>query len=371
MSNSTFFSIIIPCYNQAHFLNDAINSIIRQDFQKWEVIIVDDGSTDNTLALAEEFATNDERVRVYSKSNGGLSSARNAGIKHATGEVLLFLDSDDFLVDECLGRIRVFFEVVGPVDIIRIGYQHVNERGDKILHRVLPNKLLNYIPSIFTTNFGPPNSVIIKKSLAVQIGSFDETLQSAEDWDFWMRAVKAGAKVRTLKEVLVSYRYVKNSMSRDGFRMYRAQKEVMLRGPKRDVRINIPAQDNIDRNVDVSEGIKKQMLMCSGVAVMQGKIDEACKLYTTEQEQFNWIIKPFEFNYMYSYLSFRYWSSSEEINRIFNEFYPRFNKYFEALKLSKQEREVAMKAVFINPMRIRNRIRYGKTIGKLVNYFSY
>ena len=99
------FSIIIPCYNQASFLPDCIESILSQSFQDWEALIINDGSTDHTASVASDFAVQDARIFLVQKENGGLSSARNAGIRAASGNRLLFLDADDFLREGCLQAI--------------------------------------------------------------------------------------------------------------------------------------------------------------------------------------------------------------------------------------------------------------------------
>lgn len=99
------FSIIIPTYNRAWCIERAIKSILAQDFQGWEMIIVDDGSTDNTREIVEKYLS-DTRIKYFFKENGGVGSARNLGIKNAKGEMMVFLDSDDELVKEALFVIK-------------------------------------------------------------------------------------------------------------------------------------------------------------------------------------------------------------------------------------------------------------------------
>lgn len=96
------FSIIIPVYNVERFLHDCLESVERQTFGNWEAVCVNDGSTDDSAAILEEFAERDPRFMVVAQPNGGLSSARNTGIKAATGDYVLFLDSDDWLEDDAL-----------------------------------------------------------------------------------------------------------------------------------------------------------------------------------------------------------------------------------------------------------------------------
>lgn len=96
------FSIIIPVYNVEAYLRDCLDSVLRQSFSEWEAVCINDGSTDGSAAILEEFAAKDCRFKVISKANEGLSSARNAGIEKAKGDYILFLDSDDWLEDKAL-----------------------------------------------------------------------------------------------------------------------------------------------------------------------------------------------------------------------------------------------------------------------------
>ena len=90
-------SVIVPCYNQAQYLDECLQSVLDQTYQNWECIIVNDGSPDHTEEIAKRWLEKDNRFRYIYKDNGGLSSARNAGIREAKGEYLFFLDSDDSL----------------------------------------------------------------------------------------------------------------------------------------------------------------------------------------------------------------------------------------------------------------------------------
>ena len=90
------FSIIVPAYNVAQYIEECIESILNQDYDNYEIIVVDDGATDETPKILDEIASKSEKVRVIHQKNGGLSAARNSGIEAASGEYILFLDGDDF-----------------------------------------------------------------------------------------------------------------------------------------------------------------------------------------------------------------------------------------------------------------------------------
>lgn len=101
----TRFSIIIPVYNVEPYLHECLDSVLHQTFKEWEAICVNDGSTDGSLMILEDYATKDNRFKVVNQENGGLSAARNTGMDHSTGEYVLFLDSDDWLEHSALETI--------------------------------------------------------------------------------------------------------------------------------------------------------------------------------------------------------------------------------------------------------------------------
>ena len=95
--NKDLISIIVPIYNVEQYLNRCIESLVNQTYTNLEILLIDDGSTDNSGKLAEKWISNDQRIKVYHKKNGGLSDARNYGIKYAKGKYLSFVDSDDYV----------------------------------------------------------------------------------------------------------------------------------------------------------------------------------------------------------------------------------------------------------------------------------
>ena len=94
------YSIIVPAYNVENYLEQCINSILVQSFNNYEIIIVNDGSTDKTGKICDNFASKNKQIKIIHKKNGGLSSARNTGLEFASGEYNIFLDSDDFWIDK-------------------------------------------------------------------------------------------------------------------------------------------------------------------------------------------------------------------------------------------------------------------------------
>ena len=115
-------SIIAPVYNVEKYLNRCLDSILNQNFSDYEILLIDDGSTDDSGKICDDYASKDPRIRVFHKQNGGVSSTRNLGIEHAKGEWLLFIDSDDEIIEDSLGKL---FESSSEVDLITTEPIHI------------------------------------------------------------------------------------------------------------------------------------------------------------------------------------------------------------------------------------------------------
>lgn len=130
-------SIIVPVYNTERYLSQSIESVISQSFSDWELVLVDDGSTDSSGKVCEKYAAGDNRIKTIHKNNGGLSSARNAGLREATGDYILFLDSDDLLLPEALKNLWEVRQQTGG-DIICGKYIKFNDgRGIPVIEETI------------------------------------------------------------------------------------------------------------------------------------------------------------------------------------------------------------------------------------------
>lgn len=179
------FSIIIPTYNRAHLLPKAIQSVIEQSFTNWELIIVDDGSTDNTKEVISNFK--DVRIKYIYQSNQERSAARNTGIKNATGEYICFLDSDDYYLPQRLENIHQFiFKSKEKIALFYTGICFENN-GIVTPRSELKNTFENIFDFILNAIIGTPqvcvHSAILKKQ------QFNTQFNIGEDMELWLRIV--------------------------------------------------------------------------------------------------------------------------------------------------------------------------------------
>ncbi|MDX8568438.1 glycosyltransferase family A protein [Elizabethkingia sp. HX XZB] len=198
-------SIIVPCYNHAVFLSECIESLLQQSYQKWECIIVDDGSTDETKIVAQLFSNRDKRIHYLYKENGGLSSARNFGIKNSLGEFILPLDADDKITPVYIEKA---IEVFAKNSDIALIYGRANFFGDIEKEWDLPK--YDY-PNLLYGNQIYCSS-IYKKELYELSNGYDEDMKDGfEDWDFLIRALDYRI-IYKLEDVVFFYRIKNNSM---------------------------------------------------------------------------------------------------------------------------------------------------------------
>jgi len=208
MTNSKV-SIIIPCYNQAEFLTDTLNSVLKQSYSNWECLIINDSSPDNTEEIAKKFVENDSRFKYFKQENSGVSVARNYGLKECKGKFIIFLDSDDIFhknrIEEAVNLLKK-----QSVDIVvnnfviftgNINNQHKNEEKLKSIKINFENFLLKW-----DSEFNMPPSCILFKSSIVGDITFDKRLIAKQDWFFWLQIFYNNPKTVYLDSVLTYYR---------------------------------------------------------------------------------------------------------------------------------------------------------------------
>lgn len=218
-------SVIIPAFNSEKYIADAIDSILEQTYKNLEIIIVDDGSTDNTAETVRRYIsiqTTDHRpqtIRYIYQENKGPAAARNRGIKEAKGEYIAFLDSDDIWLPEKLElQIRCFLDN-NPLGFIYTGYYAIDESREVLGMGNIKNFLKKEVfKKLFLKNvISTASTVMVKKECFDVVGLFDENLAVAEDWDMWWRIIKK-YDFYCLSKPLVKVRIRKGSQSYYGWR---------------------------------------------------------------------------------------------------------------------------------------------------------
>lgn len=202
-------SIIVPCYNQAQYLDECLQSVLAQTYENWECIIVNDGSPDDTEVVAKKWVEKDNRFQYLYKKNGGLSSARNAGITIAKGIYILPLDADDKIASNyCELAIQEF---INDADL-KLVYCLAEKFGDEQGLWQLPEFSMQAMAKnniIFCTAF-------FKKTDWVEVGGYDENMiYGLEDWEFWISILKSGGRVKRVDAICFFYRVKSFSMAKD------------------------------------------------------------------------------------------------------------------------------------------------------------
>ena len=181
-------SIIIPTYNRANLLSRAIKSILNQTFKDFELIIVDDGSTDNTRQVVEKFQKEDSRIKyIWQENSGAPARPKNTGIKNSTGEYIAFLDDDDEWLPEKLEKQLKLFENSEKNNLGFVGCNfYINEDNKTKLYKIpkMKNVFKNLLEGVVING---SSGIMIKKLVIGNVGLFDENFKSSEDWDLWIR----------------------------------------------------------------------------------------------------------------------------------------------------------------------------------------
>lgn len=214
-------SVVIPCYNQGRYLSTAVDSVLAQTHKDVEVIIVDDGSTDDTERVAARYAS-DSRVRYVRQTNRGPSAARNAGVAACGGEYVNFLDADDILYPE---KLQMQLDVLiqdSRLAFVYCDISHIDQNGSDIAgkrdlsisqsRRMLSGDIFD---SLFVGGYFPPHAPLLRVDIFKKIGGFDESLRGCCDWDLWLRIAADGNYTYYLDQKLAAYRIHAGNMSND------------------------------------------------------------------------------------------------------------------------------------------------------------
>lgn len=259
-------SIIVPCYNQAQYLPETLQSVLSQTYTDWECIIVNDGSPDNTEQVSKEWLEKDSRFKYIFKENGGLSSARNVGLAIAEGNYIQLLDSDDLIEKDKIKEQLNDLLQDNEIDVSISGYRYFDDESKelKILGRnnffpevILSKDDTDIIEVLRVKNPMVISAPIYRKSVFTKVGGFDEDLISLEDWDFHTRCALNNIKFHHIGNIMGTRTLIRlhpNSMMR--------KEEVMNKGlqlfyTKRDKNEmftkHFPIEEKIEKRIFLKE----------------------------------------------------------------------------------------------------------------------
>ncbi|PKP49342.1 MAG: hypothetical protein CVT95_03475 [Bacteroidetes bacterium HGW-Bacteroidetes-12] len=209
-------SIIIPCYNAEKYIAETIQSVINQTYSNWELIIVNDGSTDGSVTILKQFIEKDNRIKLINKFNSGVSGTRNKGLEIAKGNFITFLDADDVWHTTNLEK-KVNFLSSTDYDVVYSYCQMIDEQSkpiDKLLKGENDLKIEDFLNLKANYNTAP-SGVVFKKEVLHKIGGFDVNLSNNADQDILIQALANGFKIGIIHEVLWNYRVHAENMSKN------------------------------------------------------------------------------------------------------------------------------------------------------------
>jgi glycosyltransferase involved in cell wall biosynthesis len=224
-------TVIIPAYNAAATLNETLESVRSQSYRYIEILVIDDGSLDETPSIVTRHAAADDRVRLISQINGGVAAARNRGIAEARGNLIAPIDADDLWAGTKLEKQIAMMAESGPeVGLVYCWYAIIDAKG-LVKGIAKPTHFGNVLSALCANNFiGNASSPLMRKDVILAAGGYSTQLravcaQGCEDWLLYLRIAEKH-EFRVVEECLLGYRMVPGSMSRDGRQMLRSLRHV-------------------------------------------------------------------------------------------------------------------------------------------------
>lgn len=224
-NNTPIISVIIPVYNGAKTIKETIKSVLQQTYQDFEIIVINDGSQDETLAIINSI--HNPKIKVFSYPNAGLSASRNRGFARACGKFIAFLDADDLWSEDKLAAQLAALQQNHQAAVAYSWTDHIDEDGKFLRPASYTSCNGNVYQRILVGNFlACGSNALISAQALTQVGGFDESLNSAEDWDMWLRLAPLYEFV-VVPRPQVLYRISSYSMSANIFKMESASLQVI------------------------------------------------------------------------------------------------------------------------------------------------
>lgn len=245
-------SVIIPTYNGARYIRQAIDSVLAQSYSDYEIIVVDDGSTDNTAEILWPYG---DRITYLYQSNQKLPTARNNGITASKGKYLAFLDSDDLFLPDKLEVQARYLDERPDVGLVASGWQYIDDDG-WILSTSEPQEDRPItLETILFGGLAPVHAVLLRREWFGRVGGFDPQFAYCEDMDLWYRLALAGCPMVWVEAIVCQYRIHTDNMSRSPgihFNYYRCAMDKAFADPRLPKEL-LARQAELDANLDLSE----------------------------------------------------------------------------------------------------------------------
>ena len=285
------FSVVIPLYNKEKYIESTIRSVLDQSHQDLEVLVVDDGSTDGSLALAERFAS--DRVHIIRQENQGVSVARNTGIEHASGEFICFLDADDQWRPEYLATIDVLTEQYPESDIFVTAYA-VNMGGGKVHYSTRLEPETGCLPSYWLTlargyDFVWTSATVIRRETLIRAGLFKPGEKIGQDLDMWARVARINPRVAYSNHICVDYNRAAEQNARTRVRV--AWAGAFLRDLEEEL---VDPRRTLEERASIQRKYDKKMTVFIFTAILAGerkRAAQALRAWKGEKSTYNRLLR--------------------------------------------------------------------------------
>ncbi|WP_292526832.1 glycosyltransferase, partial [Mesorhizobium sp.] len=253
-------SIVVPAHNAEVTLARALDCLLDQEMVDWEAIVIDDGSTDATAAIVAGYVEHDARFRTLSSSAYSAAGARNSGISTARGRWLMFLDADDWVDASFLAKMLAALKTAPDAVAAYCGSRRVMPDGELTPPSIPTEVAIQPFETFARRCAIRTHALLVDRKTIVELGGFDVSLRTCEDWDLWQRLSRLGKRWVMVDEPLAFCRTSPNSLTRNSTQMLADAEIVIARGFSPDPRVKQPASAHANGAIEANGGTASEAL---------------------------------------------------------------------------------------------------------------